>query len=205
MTTTFPTILADPPWEYDNFGAAKHGAARAHYSGSVVDVLGAIPVADMARKDAILLLWATNPKLDQAIDVMRAWGFDLVTAWPWIKTVPSSAEIARGIGFWVYGATELLLVCRRGKGKAPAYPLKADRVDGVDPKPDGLMVGYDERQFYSRRGPHSRKPLSLIEWIEAWMPGPYLELFARVSRPGWTCYGHDTGWHLDENGATLIA
>lgn len=190
---TYATILADPNWGYANFGAAKHGAARAHYAGSAVEAIGEVPVGRWARKDSTLLLWATFPKLDEAIDVMRAWGFSLVTAVPWVKTAPNKAELAKGIGFWTYGAAELLLVCRRGNARAPNYR------SGVE-KPDGLLVG-EPCVFYARRGPHSRKPLSLIEWVEAYLPGPYLELYARVDRPGWTCYGHDTGWHLDERGA----
>lgn len=192
---TFATIYADPNWGFDNFGAAKHGAARAHYGGSAAEVIGAVPVQRWSRPSSTLALWACNPKLDEAIDVMRMWGYHLVTSFPWVKTVPSRAELAKGIGFWVHGASEHLLICRRGKTRAPKYPTTAD-------KPDGLLVG-EERTFYARRGPHSRKPLSLVEWIEAYLPGPHLELFARVNRPGWTCYGHDTGWHLDHRGATI--
>lgn len=195
---TFATIMADPDWAYENFGQAKHGAARAHYAGSPVEQMQAIPVGDLARKDSTLLLWATLPKLDQAIDVMRAWGFSLVTSLPWVKTVPSSAELAKGIGFWSYVPAELLLVCRRGKASAPRY-RKGE-------KPDGLLVGdKGECVFYARRGAHSRKPLSLIEWVESYLPGPLLELYATGERPGWTCLGHRTGWHLCEQGAIPLA
>ena len=197
MDKTFATIMADPNWEYSNFGLAKHGAARAHYKGSGVETISKVPVTKWARKDSTLFLWATLPKLDQAIDVMRAWGFSLVTSFPWVKTVPSKAELAKGVGFWTYGTAELLLVCRQGKTSAPKYK-KAE-------KPDGLLVG--EKGccvFYARRSVHSRKPLSLIEWIESYFPGPLLELYARADHPGWTCLGEETGWWLDENGAHHI-
>lgn len=199
---TFPTLLADPNWLYSQFGAKKHGAARSHYALSGIEAIKAIPVGRWARQDSILFLWATMPKLDQAIDVMRAWGFELVTSIPWVKTVPAKQELAKGIGFWVQSSAELLLVCRKGKAKAPAY--------GSLKKPDGLLVGglaaYSRsRVFYSRRGAHSRKPLSLVEWIEGLFPGPLLELYARGNRPGWTCIGHqsgnDGGQHLCELGA----
>lgn len=195
---TFRTIVADPDWQYDNFGAAKHGAARAHYAGSPVDAIACVPVRRWARRDSILLLWATLPKVDQAIDVMRSWGFTLVTAIPWVKTSPKAGTIRRGIGFWAFATSELLLVCRRGKAKAP-------KQTGAE-KPMGLLVGGREDGkspiFYAPRGAHSRKPLSLIEWVEAKLPGPYVELYARVDRPGWTCWGHDTGWHLDASGVS---
>jgi len=197
---TFPTILADPDWRYQNYGQAMHGAARAHYPGSPLEEIASIPVAKWARRDSILLLWATLPMIDQAIDVMRAWGFELVTALPWVKTIPGQGEIKRGIGFWFQGAAELLLVCRRGKAKAPGK--QHERVMG-------LLWGEVPTEgggptFYAPRGPHSRKPLSLVEWIESRLPGPYLELFARGNRPGWTCWGHETGWHLSEAGVEQI-
>lgn len=199
---TFPTIVADPNWKYAQFGAKKHGAARGHYTLAGVDAIKAIPVARWARPKAILFLWATLPKLDQAVDVMRAWGFELVTSIPWVKTTPSAQELAKGIGFWTQSSAELLLVCRRGAAKAPVY--------GSLEKPDGLLVGGREhywrsRVFYARRGAHSRKPLSLVEWIEGLFPGPLLELYARGARPGWTCVGHesgrDGGQHLCSAGA----
>ena len=198
---TFPTILADPNWEYQNFGAKKHGAARGHYTGSGVEYIASIPVQRWARKDTILFLWATLPKLDQAIDVMRAWGFSLVSAVPWVKTVPGNGELAKGIGFWHYGTSEVLLECRCGNAKGPAY-------EKGDEKPDALLTwdgDLGERVFYARRAGHSRKPLSLIEWIEARFPGPLLELFARDTRVGWETWGHETGYHLGPKGVSRYA
>lgn len=190
---TYATIIADPDWQYANFGAAKHGAARAHYPGTQDDDIARIPVGEWARPDSILLLWATLPKLDVAIDVMRAWGWHLVTAVPWIKTSPKAGDIRRGIGFWFQSSSELLLVCRRGNARAPTQGRKT-------PKQLGLLVGEGDRSFWAPRGAHSRKPPSLVEWVESYLPGPYLELYARQNRPGWTCWGHDTGWHLSARG-----
>lgn len=194
---TFSAIVADPDWQYDNYGLAKHGAARAHYPGSTVEEISKIPVKRWARSSAILFLWATLPKLDQALDVMRAWGFELVTAIPWIKTLPKKGQIKHGIGFWFHAAAELVLVCRRGKAKGPK---QGDR------KPDGLLVGdRGNPTFWAPRGPHSRKPLSFMEWIESTLPGPRLELYATCTRPGWTCWGHGTGYHLHEGGVLALA
>ena len=67
---TFATIVADPDWAYQNFGQAKHGAARAHYPGSDITEIAAVPVSRWARRDSTLLLWATLPKLDEAVDVV---------------------------------------------------------------------------------------------------------------------------------------
>ncbi len=171
----------------------KHGAARGHYPGSPVEFLSKIPVGKWTRKDSILFLWASLTKIEEAVDVYRSWGFRQVTSWPWVKTVPSKAELAKGIGHWAHQPAELLFALRKGKAKGPQQkPGK---------KVEGLLTGPKEHPvFYARRGPHSRKPLSLIEWIESRMPGPYLELFARDTRVGWTCVGWDTGWHLCDEG-----
>lgn len=197
---TAQTIIADPNWEYNNFGAKKHGAARGHYKCSPVETISRIPVQNFSRPNSNLLLWGTLPKLDQAIDVMRAWGYSLITAVPWVKTVPSSAELAKGIGFWFQASAEILFICKNGKKtNSPKYKKYE--------KPDGLLVGGERNMnsvFYSRRGPHSRKPLSLIEWIESYLPGPYLELYATSNRPGWDCLGLNTGWLLTEKGAEWV-
>lgn len=190
---TFATIVADPNWRYQCWSEAKHGAAASQYDLADTSDIAAIPVQRWARRSSILLLWATWPKLDQAVDVMRAWGFHLVTGLPWVKTTPSKGDIKRGIGFWWQGTSEMLLVGRRGKAAAPKS----------DERVMGLLVG-DDAVFYAPRGPHSRKPPSLVEWIESRLPGPYLELYARVDRPGWTCWGHDTGYHLSERGVESL-
>lgn len=185
----FRVILADPNWSYDNFGAKKHGAARGHYAGSPLDVLSRIPVARWADKHCILALWATWPKLDVAIDLMRAWGFKHVTGLPWVKTTPDSGEIRCGIGFWFQSASEVLLWGRRGNAKAPKG----------DSPVRGLVCG-SEKQFYNPIRGHSSKPMSLYDFIEERLKGPYLELFARNIVHGWTCIGHETGWELYEGG-----
>lgn len=42
------------------------------------------------------------------------------------------------------------------------------------------------------RREHSRKPDGIHERIERLVAGPYLELFARQTRPGWTAWGNET-------------
>ena len=195
MKERFGVILADPNWSYQNFGMAKNGAQRAHYRGAEAVDLEKIPVADWAKKDCILLLWGTWPKLTDAMRVMEAWGFDYVTGLPWIKTSPSSGTIRTGIGFWFQSTSELLLVGRKGKPPSPDGNATKKR------KPvKGLLCG-SEWQFYAPVKEHSSKPLSIYDWARAKLKGPYLELFARNSIHGWRCLGHDTGWHLSERGA----
>ena len=190
----FRTLVVDPPWRYDNFGQAKHGAASAHYETMDLEALAAIPVRRWAAEDAVLLLWATFPKLEEALELIDRWGFLYVTGWPWVKTTPSSGEIRCGIGFWVQSAAELVLLARAGD---------LPRKDGA-PHERGLLVG-EERTFYAPIGKHSEKPLGLHEWAEQTLPGPRLELFARAERADWTCWGLDLGWWLSERGVERVA
>ena len=195
----FGVILADPPWGYSNFGAAKHGAVRAHMGTIALPELCQVPVASWARRDAILLLWATWPKLRDAFVVAHNWGFsDYVTGIPWIKTSPSSGTIRTGIGFWFQSTSELLLVFRRGKPPSPDGNATKKR------RPvKGLLCG-SEIQFYAPVKEHSSKPLSVYDWARAKLKGPYLELFARNTIHGWTCWGIETGYELSVSGVRRV-
>jgi len=173
----YGVILADPPWDY----AVSHrrGAANNHYTTMGMDELAALPISDLAAPNAVLLLWATWPKLFEGIQsVIESWGFAYVTGFPWIKVT----EITRGLfdgqlwikpqwgtGYWVRGASELVLICKRGSPNFPTNP------------PIGLLC---------ERVVHSSKPGDLHDYAELF-PGPYLELFARRARPGWDVWGNE--------------
>jgi len=192
-------ILADPNWLYGNFGAKKHGSPKTHYELAKSSDIAKIPVSQWAKKDCILLLCATWPKLKDAFQVAEGWGFnEYVTGLPWIKTTPSSGNIRTGIGFWWQSTSELVLVFRKGKPGCPDGNATKKR------KPvKGLLCG-SEGQFYAPVKEHSAKPLLLYDWAKAKLKGPYLELFARNTIQGWTCWGKDTGYWLDENGVHEI-
>jgi MT-A70 len=50
----------------------------------------------------------------------------------------------------------------------------------------------------SRKGEHSRKPVAVYDLIARCSPGPYLELFARDRRDGWTQWGDELDtYHRD--------
>ena len=188
--TAYRAILADPPWRYRNFSDAVHGAAIAHYDGMGEQELAAVPVASWAAEDAALFCWATWPKLDEAMRVVAAWGFEYVTAIPWVKVLPEARTIYRGIGFWSMSASEVLLIARRGS------PKRAK----IDPPVIGLLTG-EPRVFYAPRTKHSAKPLEVHAWIEAMFPGgPFLELFARRERGMWTAWGNELGFRLSAAG-----
>ena len=138
------------------------------YQPMTLDEIKAMPVQTLAADDAILFLWGTWPKLPQVIETMRAWDFEHVTGFPWVKTAQNGTPVY-GIGSWVAGCSEYVLIGRRG------------RVSPPNEKCLGLV------------GPslgHSRKPDS-VHAIAETLPGSYLELFARRTRPGWTVFGND--------------
>ena len=168
-------LLADPPWDYRNGG---NGRARAHYDLMTIEELCALPVVDVADKDAVMLMWATWPQVEGALRVMQAWGFDYVTGFPWVKTYdPPWADLfgqprirpTFGTGSWVRGCSEPMLIGRRGGAKPPDVPWM------------GLI---------SERMEHSRKPDCIHEYAESF-PGPWLELFARRRRAGWHVFGNE--------------
>lgn len=172
----YGVIYCDPPWSYDNAGT--RGAAANQYATMTIDDLIALPVKDYAAKDSVLVMWGTWPKLDEAcLPLMKAWGFDYITGFPWVKithiarnlfTEEIEIKVPYGVGFWARGASELVLIGRRGNPKPP---------------PNGFIGLLSENLF------HSRKPDDLYEYVEA-MPGPYLELFARRTRDGWDSLGN---------------
>lgn len=174
--THYGVIIADPPWNYRNSGC--RGAAENEYSTMTLADLKRLPVSGLAATDSVLLMWATWPKLvEAALPLMEAWGFEYVTGFPWIKVREVNMRldgdvdftVPYGIGFWVRGATEIVLVGRRGDVKPP----------------DTGYIG-----LLSPNLRHSRKPSSLYEYAEA-LDGPYLELFARRRRPGWDVFGNE--------------
>ena len=187
-------IVSDPPWAYRNFADSAHGAAISQYDTMQFADIAAIPVASFAADDCVLACWGTWPKLDEGIDLVRAWGFDYVTGFPWVKVTPSSREIYTGIGFWKQSCSEVVLIARRGEPK---------RIDGARVPGLGLLTG-EQRIFYAPRSEHSTKPEEIQDWLAREFEGPYLELFARRSRPGWACWGVETGFVLSAVGVLPV-
>lgn len=159
----FPVIYADPPWEYSNTGLGGNVADK--YPTMSTDDICGMRVADKSTSNAVLFLWATNPLLEDALRVVKAWGFEYKTNFAWTKTTQTT-------GFYCYGRHELLLVCVRGSAL---------------PKPDSLVASH----VHAASGEHSRKPDEFYALIERMYDGPYLELFARRTREGWTAFGNE--------------
>ena len=164
-------IYADPPWTFRTRSAKGKGrSAEAHYDCMSLDQVKTLPVADWATDNAILLMWATDPLLDKAMDVIRAWGFTFKTVgFYWVKENTSGNGFFTGMGFWTRANPEQCLLATRGHPKRLAADVK--------------------RLVVTPRREHSRKPDEMYGHIERLANGPYLEMFGRSSRPGWDTWG----------------
>jgi N6-adenosine-specific RNA methylase IME4 len=168
VSRRYPLIYVDPVWHFQNYGEATglHGAAAEHYPTMLTAEICALPVGDVATADAVLFLWTTNPHLPDALQVLGAWGFMYKTNIVWVKD-------KAGLGFFVRGQHELLIIATRGDFPAP---LPAARPPSV---------------ITAARREHSRKPDEVYELIERMYPSlPKIELFARHARPGWDTWGN---------------
>ncbi len=171
----FPTILADPPWQFMNRTgkmAPEHRRLARYKTMALADIC-ALPVAQAAAPTANLYLWVPNALLPDGLAVMKAWGFNYKANLIWHKTRKDGGSDGRGVGFYFRNVTEIILFGTRG------------------PKARTLAPGRTQVNFIAeRKREHSRKPDQQYPLIEACSPGPYLELFARGTRPGWTTWGH---------------
>jgi N6-adenosine-specific RNA methylase IME4 len=175
----YKTIAADPPWAEHGGGKVQRGADR-HYDLMKTAEIAAfgMRVQLIADKDAHLYLWATNNHLEDALSILPAWGFKFVTMITWVK------EGKPGLGQYFRGLTEHCIFAKRGQ---PTY-----RVGINGKRAQGLTALLDEGRglwFKAKRGKHSEKPAQLYTWARSVSHGPYLEMFARVARPGWDSWG----------------
>lgn len=170
----FRTLLADPPWQFINRTgkiAPEHRRLN-RYGTMTVQQICALPVAKAVEPTAHLYLWVPNALLPEGLQVLKAWGFDYKSNVIWHKLRKDGGSDGRGVGFYFRNVTEILLFGVRGKN-ARTRALGRTQVNYIG----------------TRKREHSRKPDEQYPLIEGCSPGPYLELFARGARPGWTVWG----------------
>lgn len=172
----FQTILADPPWRFTNRTGkvAPEHRRLDRYSTMSMDAIKALQASRIAAKNAHLYLWVPNALLTDGLDVMHAWGFRYVSNIVWAKRRKDGGPDGRGVGFYFRNVTELLLFGVKGSMRTL--------------KPGRSQVNMIE----TRKREHSRKPDEQYDLIQSCSPGPYLELFARYPRPGWTVWGDES-------------
>ncbi|MES1198800.1 MAG: MT-A70 family methyltransferase [Pseudomonadota bacterium] len=174
----FGTVLADPPWQFTNRTGkmAPEHKRLSRYSTMSTDEIAALPIGDFSADVCHLYLWVPNALLPEGLKVMEKWGFTYKSNIVWYKTRKDGGPDGRGVGFYFRNVTELLLFGVKAKKGSNARTLAAGRRQ-VNIIP-------------SQKREHSRKPDEAYDIIEACSAGPYLELFARGTRKGWTAWGN---------------
>lgn len=188
----FSCVLADPAWTFKSrtaLQAANWDSRRdveKHYQTMSLEAIMALPVGELAAKDAHLFIWTTGPCLRQTFDVMEAWGFRYSSvAFTWVKLrraynaaqlrmVPTAdCDLHVGLGLTTRKNAEFCLLGRRGSARRNAKDVR-----------EIILAPVRE---------HSRKPDEVYSRIQRYCDGPYLELFSRQRRSGWTTWGNEVG------------
>lgn len=179
----FGVIYADPPWAFKvRSDKGMDRSAEQHYSTMSLADIKALPVERVAAPDCALLMWVTDPFLEQGLEVMNAWGFTFKTVgFLWAKLRRKAGEDALasdassyhvGMGYYTRANPEICLLGTRGRPQRLHKDVR--------------------RLIVAPVREHSRKPDETHDRVERLFPGPYLELFARQTRPGWSVWGNET-------------
>ena len=184
----FGAIYADPPWGFNLWWGGRSNktpvgvpsrATKPHYPVMREDELNALPVGELAADNCVLFLWTCWPVLEWSLRTIKAWGFEYKTCgFCWVKAHAGQIDMFREdikphmtLGYWTRSNSEVCLLATRGKPKR--------------------LSGNVRQAIIEPRREHSRKP-DIHGRIESLVSGPYLELFARQERPGWTVWGNQT-------------
>lgn len=173
----YQIIYADPPWEYKESGGIKssRGMAIQQYKTMSLQEICQLPVPDIASETAILFMWATFPRMVEALEVIKSWGFVYKTAaFAWIKKNKKSDSLFWGMGAYTRANAEVCLLGIR-KGVKAKQAVKRHDIHQI-------IVSPVEQ--------HSKKPDEVRKRIvELCGDVPRIELFARQSVSGWDCWG----------------
>ncbi len=182
----FATVLADPPWRFENRTGkmAPEHQRLLRYPTMSVEAICDLPIQKVAAESCHLYLWVPNALVAEGLMVMKSWGFTYKSNIVWYKTRKDGGPDGRGVGFYFRNVTELILFGIRGRMRT----LPPGR------RQTNIIV--------SRKREHSRKPDEIYQIVESCSPGPYLELFARFRREKWHQWGNE---NLDENSLLDVA
>ena len=169
-------IYADPPWEYKESGSGNR-VVKAHYSTMNIEEIMKVPVKNVCENTSILFLWVTFPRLEQGIQVIKAWGFNYYgLGFDWVK-LSKNGKPSWGMGYYTRQNTEICLIGVKDK-KHRIKPLARNVLSVI----------------HSERRQHSRKPDEIRNNIVKICGDiPRIELFARQEVNGWDCWGNEVG------------
>ena len=182
----FGTVLADPPWRFENRTGkvAPEHRRLSRYDTMLAKDIAALPVADLMADKSHCYLWVPNALLADGLMVLEGWGFDYKANLVWHKVRKDGGSDGRGVGFYFRNVTELILFGTRGRLRTG--PRGRSQVN--------LLA--------TRKREHSRKPDELYDIVEDCSPGPRLELFARYPRLGWSAWGEESSPEVVPRGRT---
>ncbi len=162
----FRVLYADPPWKYGDELVESYGPAGLHYPTMTLTELCTLPIQPLAEDNAVLFLWATSPMLPEALQLVKAWGFEYKASFIWDK-------VKHNMGHYNSVRHELLLICTRGS----CLPDSSELIDSVQ---------------VIERTEHSVKPEEFRQIIDKLYPlGNRIELFARRKVDGWQNWGNE--------------
>jgi N6-adenosine-specific RNA methylase IME4 len=168
----FKVIHIDPVWSYTmRTPKGYEKSPQKHYDCLTIEQLKDIPIGQHAAPDSAMVMWGVFPMMPQAIELLAHYGYRYVTGGAWAKQSPTGRKWAFGSGYVLRGASEFYIVGKMGN---PVEKSKSVR---------NLIV--------APRREHSRKPEQIYSDIEALWDGPYLDVFGRCQRPGWTVVGNE--------------
>jgi len=164
----YQVIYMDPPWRY-NFSRSVTREIENQYPTMELEEIKALPINRLAEDDSVLFLWATSPKLEEALQVINAYGFKYITSAVWDK-------VHIGMGYYFRSRHEYLLI-----GKKGSLPV---------PKPENRPASI----INIPREKHSKKPVEFYVIIEKMYPdATKIEIFSRINKKGWDTWGYEAG------------
>lgn len=171
----FRTILADPPWQFQNKTgkiAPEHKRLNRYSTMTLADIIS-LPVSHISEETAHLYLWVPNALLPDGLRVLEAWGFKYKANIVWHKVRKDGGPDGRGVGFYFRNTTEILLFGVKGKNARTLAPGRSQ-----------------VNIMRTMKREHSRKPDEQYSIIESCSSGPFLEMFGRGSRKKWITWGN---------------
>ena len=176
-------LYLDPAWKFrvwdKDTGSGR--SAESHYRTMATEDMAKLPVPDLLARNCAVFMWSTYTHLPDALLLGKAWGLEYKTvAFTWVKTNKraewhwnwtNASTWFMGMGYWTRANPEVCLLFTKGSPKRKAKNVR------------NLIV--------APIGRHSAKPVEIYERIEALVDGPYLEMFCRTPREGWSAWGNE--------------
>ncbi len=178
----YSIIYADPPWQFKNknTGGKMKSGASAKYLTTGIKGLMKMPIDQITADDAILIMWYVGAMPQEAIDLVKAWGFELknMNGFVWNKLTQKDKPHF-GMGFYTRAGSESCLIATKGKFKPASRSVRA------------VFKAEEQIQFEGKVLIHSKKPPQVRDLIvELCGDLPRLEMFARQTAEGWDSFGN---------------